>query len=146
MTCGLSNPKDGMQRIFANLYRFDSKFERFGCELCYHEAERKMVRTKTKCPGMKACDRQIISTHPFPEIAVEPTTGVERGIPELIVHGEHPNTGGLADRTHFPVTVFEHKDHRHLSYEGGTFDPVLVAGSVHHVWSPFKWDHLSAHG
>jgi uncharacterized membrane protein len=92
-------------------------------------------------------DRQIVSTHPFPEIAVrgEPTTEVERGIPELIVHGEHPITGELRDRTRFPVTVFEHKGHRHLSYEGGTFepgpeghvfvrnasgDPVLVAGQV----------------
>jgi hypothetical protein len=28
----------------------DVLHQRFGCRLCYHEAERKMTRTKTKCP------------------------------------------------------------------------------------------------
>jgi hypothetical protein len=76
-------------------------------------------------PGAGGGDREIGSTHPFPEIAVrgEPASVGATEIPELIVEGKHPITGGLADKTRFPTPVFEHKDHRHLSYAGSTFEP-----------------------
>ena len=92
-------------------------------------------------------DQQIVSTHPFPEIAVrgEPAAVDETGIPELTVYGSHRATRGVADRTRFALTAHEHKGHRHLSYEGRTFEsgpegevlvrneggaPVVIAGQV----------------
>ena len=70
-------------------------------------------------------DKQIVATHPFPEIAVRgaPAAIGESEIPELTVQGKHPATGGLADNLCFAATVHEGKRHRHLSYEGRTFEP-----------------------
>ena len=46
-------------------------FERFGCNLSYHEAERKMARTKTKCPETSFGDEGLqlgsdFEAHHFP--------------------------------------------------------------------------------
>ena len=91
-------------------------------------------------------DRQIVSCHPFPEIAVrEKGRQIGEGVPELVVGGKHPITGKIKGKTHFSASVIEHKGHRHVSYEGRTFepgpqgqvlvrnasgDPVVVAGEV----------------
>ena len=46
-------------------------YKRFGCKLCYHEAERKMTRTKTKCPEITFADEGLqlgsdFEAHHFP--------------------------------------------------------------------------------
>ncbi|NKB72409.1 MAG: hypothetical protein GKR89_35480 [Candidatus Latescibacteria bacterium] len=92
-------------------------------------------------------DRETVSLHPFPEVAVRGRPAAEHGPhpPELVVDGNHPITGRLADKTRFTAAAHEHHDHRHLSYAGTTFvpgpqgqvcirnafgNPVLVAGQV----------------
>ena len=95
----------------------------------------------------RAGDREIVSVHPFPEIAVSGKAARMTGnkIPDLVVVDEHPVTRGLALKESFQPVVFEHKDHQHSTYEGRTFepgpkgdvllcsssgDPVLVVGQV----------------
>ena len=70
-------------------------------------------------------DLEIAHSHPFPEIAAvgKPVQDLGNDVPELIVEGRHPVINGLVDGTRFPVSVFSHHGHSHLSYSGSTFDP-----------------------
>jgi len=100
-------------------------------------------------PRTTVGDLEIASSHPFPEIGSmgKPVQDLGSGVPELIIEARHPILKGLADRTRFPVSVFTHHGHSHISYSGSTLeqgpggqvlvrnafgDPVVVAGEIGH--------------
>jgi hypothetical protein len=85
-------------------------------------------------PRTTVGDLEIASSHPFPEIGAmgKPVQDLGHDIPEMIVEGRHPIVNGLAEGTRFPVSVFTHQGHSHISYDGSTFSqgPLVTFSSA----------------
>ena len=76
-------------------------------------------------PRRTVGDLEIATSHPFLEIGSmgRPVQDLGHDIPELTIEGRHPIVKGLTDGTRFPVSVFTHHGHSHISYSGSTFEP-----------------------